>query len=494
MSSFGLSESDLSFVQSKISNQISYLESQTFVTSTGQEKSLRDVSYGANVSYRYYPRILNKVNTFTSVNLARDYVPVFLTSTLDGFFRDFLVGDFSRFDDDVRAKYLDHIPNNDRFGYHLDSIDNKVSMTIKDLYKIHSFQFYNFLRSYTLQKIRKLGYDYSYIRVTEPHQDGVPHFHILLFIPPQFVHAVYLEFHKFFPAPQNSKPVTYLNSNRKGALVAGDDYETLGFQTQIRNASGYILKYILKSFRNLIEDKEIDYLQAWYILNRIPRLTSSHTLVAQDIYHNVSVLDDDWNYLTLIKLTSTFISDRDNNYFKFVDMYGRTIIGDSGYYCIYSSTGKLLSSYGTKKFSIPVYRLRDFTFSTVKPVTFSILARYRIYKSPLKYIYTKSILDSNFYEYSYDIHFDDNTSCSSDFTSFSFAHDIVDLVSNLVSTPIVKLSDLQLWEHYYNFDFDKFALPRFAFVHNEMISRGMLFSYPLSPNDINTDFEVFYES
>ncbi len=37
----------------------------------------------------------------------------------------------------------------------------------------------------------------------------------------------------------------------------------MGFQTNIRSAKGYILKYVSKTFIDLKEKKEIDFLQAW---------------------------------------------------------------------------------------------------------------------------------------------------------------------------------------------------------------------------------------
>ena len=120
--SYGLTSEDLKTVQKKIKNQEKYLKSNTFVTSSGQSKTLAEVSFGANTSTRYYSRILNKVNTFVSLNLGRDYKAVFLTVTLDGFFRDFLKGNFTRWTDETKEAYKKHIPNNDRHGHYLDCV------------------------------------------------------------------------------------------------------------------------------------------------------------------------------------------------------------------------------------------------------------------------------------------------------------------------------------------------------------------------------------
>ncbi len=259
---YGLTHLDLLNVRKKMQYQRDYLENNKFVSSSGVNKSLLDVSYSANLSKRYYPRILNKVDTFVSWGLNQNLVPIFLTVTLDGFFRDLVKGDYSRFTKEKREEYLKHIPNNNRSGFYLDYMDKKNKLTHRDLYKILGHQLHRFNKSKTFQNIRKLGSDYSMIRVTEPHKDGVPHFHILMYVPETHILRIYNEFLKCFPAPQNHKKLTYnkkYKGSRDGVEIGQGIYETNGFQTKVRSAAGYILKYILKSFTNLIEEKEVDY-------------------------------------------------------------------------------------------------------------------------------------------------------------------------------------------------------------------------------------------
>lgn len=480
MHNYNLTHDDLISVRQKIKNQEKYLEENSFTTATGQVKTLADVSFGANLSKRYFPRILNKVDTFVSLNLNRDYVPVFLTVTLDGFFRDTMRGDYSRYTDKVKKKYEEHIPNNDRFGYYRDMMDKKEPLTPKDLYKILSHQLHRFIRSYTLQKIRKEGLDYSFIRVTEPHKDGVPHFHILMYLPAPYISDVCKEFHKFFPAPRNSKRITKRDGGRVANKI-GEHYETLGFQTEIRSPVGYILKYILKSFRNLMEEKEIDYLQAWYVHNKIPRIITTHTLVPQDIYQSTSMLDPDWYYLTNIKLIGNFDNQRDISYFRFDDGYGRHIIGDNGLYRIFNN-GRLVKQYGSKDYKrLPKYRLRAMTFSSSKPTTFDLLHRYEIF-IPIKK-----------YKYYIPKKFDDGTYYFFGSTEDIFMTFLPDLPYHeptpQYEKPVIQLSDLALFDLYNHFDFDKYHPKRFGMVQNEMINRGLLHMPIQSLNDFNFDFD-----
>ncbi len=466
---YGLTDQDLDYAQEKVLKQKNYLESNSFFTSTGQELSLLDVSYSANHSSRYYARVLNKVDTFVSYNLSLDYVPLFLTCTLDGFFRDFLKGDYSRFTDDKRDFYQQHIPNNTQNGLILDAINNKETLTNKDLYKILSHQWNRFTQSYALRKIKKDELTYSYMKVTEPHQNGTPHFHVLMYIPREYLSSVYDHFHKCFPAPQNQAPLTQLRNNRQSDQVIPTKQETQGFQTSINTSAGYILKYILKSFVDVSKGLDVDYLQAWYIINKIPRINTSQTLIPQDIYHSLSILESDWYYLTDIKYNGYYFRDIDKHYFKLVDTFtNRVLIGDSGSFFIYNN-GRLVATYGTKKYHLPKLRLKSFKFTITKPHQFYLLYRYTIYKG-INYSYKR----------------DESTTVYEDDTQVCIE------VSDYTNPSVKKLSVFSLMELYMNFDFDKMIPEKFCTVRNEMIDRGLLYEPLGEYSDYNTDFDKDY--
>ncbi len=438
MIKYSLTQDDLQAVKQKIDKQRWYLENETFVTPNGQVKTLLDVSFSANHSERYFSRILNKVNTFVSYNLSRDYVPVFMTVTLDGYFRDFLKCDFSRMKlDDYKS-----IPNNERFGFLLDKIASKVPFDIKDLYAVLSHQFHRFLRSYTLQNIRKAGYDYSYIRVTEPHKDGVPHFHILFFCREEDMTKIRLEFEKFFPAPQNHKKI--------------DDFQTNGFQTAIHTASGYILKYILKTFRNVIENNDPDFLDAWYIHYRIPRLITSHTLVGQELYSKVAILDDDWYYLSSIDMFKDTLKD-----FTIFTDDNRKIIVNYKHVQIYNC-GKLVREYGVS----PVIKKEIFLIN--KKVVFTI-------QKPVNFIILKI----------FDIRFPKLVHIKKPKYKIEFIY-----LDKFKHKSIKRMSVQTLFEHYVHFDFDKFVPERYGAVKKELIDRGVLPYEEIVISDYNSDFEI----
>lgn len=334
---YGIKNSDLKFIQKKHEFQRNYLTDKFFTTSSGQVKTLLDVSFSANHSKRYYNEIINKINTINEIIASDlvDYSSIFITVTLDGFFRDFLKGNFKRYKEN---KYKKFIPNNDRFGHLRDKIENCERFTIKDLYNVLNFQINRFQKSSKYMSIKKQGFKPHYIRVAEPHKkDGVPHIHMMLYIPTQFKEVLLQTFKDYFPAPQNLKP-----------LAGTTDGQLNGFQWDIKSAPAYILKYLFKSFLDVESGNEIDELQAWYIKHRILRCITSHSVVPAWVYRKVYPLEQDWHYLTDIKNNSIFESSREDDYFMFQDEYNRVLKYDKGVYQLFNQD-RLIKQFGTRK-------------------------------------------------------------------------------------------------------------------------------------------------
>lgn len=237
----------------------------------------------------------------------------------------------------------------------------------------------------------------------------------------------------------------------------------------------------MKSFTNLIEDKEIDYLQAWYVHNRIPRLITTHTLVSQDVYHKIAPLEKDWYYLSNIKIDGGYFRDKDNDYFVISDGLGRKIIGDNGIYMI-SNKGRIVASYGSKRLiPLPMVRLRSMIFQIDKPNNHDFLKQYRFYIPPIKYSYyiKKSFSEDNscfWIGTPDDVHFIFDVDLSFD-----------DFVLPKLKS-VSKMSDYSLLQAYLNFDFDENVPQRYAVIHNELVDRCLLEVQKVNPNDYNMSF------
>ncbi len=334
---YGITTKDLEVIQKKHEIQRAYLKDKFFIGSTGQYKSLLDVSFSANHSKRYYSEIINKINTMNEIVASEliEYSNIFITATLDGFFRDFLKGDFSRYNEDKHKKL---IPNNDRFGHLKDKIASKEKFTIKDLYNILNYQMYRFQSSQKYRKIKKAGYKAHYIRVAEPHKkDGVPHIHMMLYVPVEFKNDLLKAYREYFPAPQNIKK---LKNCKLGQLN--------GFQWDIKSAPAYILKYLFKSFLNVENESELDELQTWYIKHRILRVVTSHSLVPAWVYRKTAIIEKDWHYLTDIIKTGIASWNQENDYFMFQDEQDRVLRYHNGTYEVFNKN-RLIKSFGKKK-------------------------------------------------------------------------------------------------------------------------------------------------
>ena len=446
---YGLKDRDLKEIQKKHEVQRDYLDNNTFTTSTGQVKSLLDVSFSANHSKRYYSEIINKINTLNDIIAVEEieYQSIFITITLDGYFRDFLKGNFDRFlNRSYSLKELKSIiPNNERFGYLINKIHNKEIFTIKDLYNVLNFQLYRFQSSQAYRRIKKNNHKAHYIRVCEPHKkDGVPHLHLMLYVPKQYLQTLKKAYSIYFPAPQNSKPLNTLI----------DDGQLKGFQWEIESAPAYILKYIFKSFLNVQNQDELDYLQAWYIKHRILRVVTSHSIVPAWVYRKISVLDKDWHYLTDIKNNAVCEWSKEDDYILFEDEYKRTLEYNKGVYKLYYKD-TILKEFGTRKEDTPV---------TIKP-TINLKYKKKI-KEP------KILIDGK-----------------------TFVLKDGNLEQIFIQKPIIYTSSFNLYKDYIsmeNKDIDSIDLNHYALVKNELIKRNQISGeiLPISDYKINFDFGV----
>ena len=129
-----------------------------------------------------------------------------------------------------------------------------------------------FLRLSILRKLKKqTGESMVYLRVYEPHKSAVPHLHAMLFIPQNFIIPLKKKFKQYFSNFGISKQAT--------------DFR----YTWHNNAGGavaYIIKYINKTFKNAKEGFMSD--EAYYFVkHRIIRFLTSRTLVPLSVYRKI---------------------------------------------------------------------------------------------------------------------------------------------------------------------------------------------------------------
>lgn len=315
---FGVSKNDLKLSNLKLQNQKEWLKNQIYKINkeTGEVKTLLDVSMSANLSPKYYAELNNRVNTIADFAFNKGLKSSFLTITLNGCFRDALKGDFSRFTPKDRSLLSDD------FKYKM--MFNPYSIGIKDLIDLLNYQWNIFIkRIHTKFK----GIEKYYIRAFEPHKnDGVPHIHALISYPKYAHEFIYKTFKDVFYAPQNLK-VNYLS---KEQIKNG---EINGFQWTLSNPTGYVLKYINKSFINFDKNDKLDPNSAWYIKYKVRKFISSRHQIPLWIYRKINFFFSDFYNLCTLKDNPDWVCEwsYDKQYFRLSNIQTtETILYENG--------------------------------------------------------------------------------------------------------------------------------------------------------------------
>ncbi len=238
---YGLTQLDFKEVQQKLKNQRDFLE-YSYLYDKIQQKylPLKSIVISAYHSPdRYYAEIQNRVNTLVDEAERKGLEPLFMTLTLPG--------EFHRMKQSKSGRLVENPAYN--------------GLSPKDAVKVLTRMFARLRQDRALKELSKD--ERIYYRVNEPHQDGTPHTHILMYVPKDRVGRVVRAFKRLFDSKAND------------------------IQTDIKDAAAYVMKYINKTLplskNRYLSDKE-KYLNAWYSKHRIIRFHSSRTLAPLKLY------------------------------------------------------------------------------------------------------------------------------------------------------------------------------------------------------------------
>jgi hypothetical protein len=285
---YGLSSADLEAVNLKLKRQKQFLEFSFLYDRINQTKiPLTDILISANHSpQRYYSEIQNRVNTLTTIAKQRELKPLFMTLTLPSEYHKY--------------KTLQ------RQGINTKLIPNPKynGTTPKEAVKLLTKMFARLRQDRALKELSKD--ERIYFRVNEPHKDGTPHTHILIFVPASRVERVKKAFKRLFDERAND------------------------IQDDIENATSYVMKYINKTLplskQKKLTEKE-KYLNAWYSKNRVVRFNSSKTLAPLGIYR---LLHKRYSLFALTKLISEqhfkiYVTLDTNKVMEIIDEWGDVV-------------------------------------------------------------------------------------------------------------------------------------------------------------------------
>lgn len=238
---YGLSQYDLNNITQKLKDQKSFLDFSFIYDRINHTRiPLADLIISANHSpQRYYSEIQNRINTLQEIAEQRALKPLFMTLTLPS--------EYHR----CKTTKTGRLIENKKYN----------GTTPKEAVKALTKMFAKLRQDRSLKELSKE--QRIYFRVNEPHKDGTPHTHILLFVPIERIQKIKTAFKRLFDDRGND------------------------IQDDIKNSTAYIMKYINKTLplskqENLSEKDK--YLNAWYSKSRVVRFNSSKTLAPLAIY------------------------------------------------------------------------------------------------------------------------------------------------------------------------------------------------------------------
>jgi len=241
---YGITKEDITTLDEKLQFQKQFLSFGT-LDIDGCDRKLIEFIYSANINpKKYFAEVNNRVNTMMNITSSMGLAPVFVTIT-------------------APSKY-----------HKKDSKGNLLidpNTTAKALTQI----FNDFTNTSIFKKIRR-EYErgFHYIRTYEPHKSGVPHIHAMLFLPMKYIKPLEEKFNEYFT-----------NKQRWGNNIKSLKY-IYKFEGNFKGAVSYIMKYILKTFKNA-DDETIQYSSYWFLKHRVRRFLSSRTLIPLSIYRKI---------------------------------------------------------------------------------------------------------------------------------------------------------------------------------------------------------------
>jgi hypothetical protein len=258
-SHYGLSLADFAQVKEKLKFQKTFL-TYSFLKDRLNQKyiPLSELIISANhAPERYYAEIQNRVNTLETIAKERNLKPLFMTLTLPS--------EYHKHKITKSGKLVKNLKYN--------------GVNPRESVKLLTKMFAKLRQDRSLKELKKE--ERIYFRVNEPHKDGTPHTHILMFIPSDRIEKVKTAYKRLFDTKANDIQV-----------VTND----------IKNSVAYVMKYVNKvlplSQKKNLSIKE-EYLNAWYSKHRIVRFNASKTLAPLEMYR---LLHKQFSMFALTKL------------------------------------------------------------------------------------------------------------------------------------------------------------------------------------------------
>ena len=332
---YGISETDKIFLKTKLENQKKFLDSNFFMVN-GEYVPYSNFYFSSwHNSNRYIAELNNRVASLNDYAQSQGLCPIFAVFTLPSEYH--------------KQKLITLKNGRKKLVYNKKFIDDEDHSVSAGASKLQALvrSIMNSLHFRSLSQNQR-----CYITTKEPHLDGTCHLNLLVFVPKE-------NLDKCVSAIKDR----FLDTHSR-------------VETDIKNATSYVMKYIFKTLDDLRQNPDLDNLtdiSYWYLKHKIRRFTMSQTFVSLEIYRKLN------GSIDLISLTKnynkglvTVVVDPDTRkplriFDEFGDLWQKTrIIKDSNTIKRYGDASDEIKSFGNSLKQRQILKICDELFKTEK--------------------------------------------------------------------------------------------------------------------------------
>ena len=259
---YGITETDKIFLKAKLENQKKFLDSNFFMIN-GEYVPYSNFYFSSwHNSNRYIAELNNRVASLNDYAQSQGLCPIFAVFTLPSEYH--------------KQKLITLKSGKKKLVYNKKFIDDEDHSVSAGASKLQALvrSIMNSLHFRSLSQNQR-----CYITTKEPHLDGTCHLNFLVFVPKENLDNC-------------------VSAIKDRFLDAHSRVET-----DIKNATSYVMKYIFKTLDDLRQNPELDNLtdiSYWYLKHKIRRFTMSQTFVSLEIYRKLN------GSIDLISLTKNY--------------------------------------------------------------------------------------------------------------------------------------------------------------------------------------------
>ena len=338
---YGITETDKIFLKTKLENQKNFLDSNFFMIN-GEYVPYSNFYFSSwHNSNRYIAELNNRVASLNDYALSQGLCPIFAVFTLPSEYH--------------KQKLITLKSGKKKLVYNKKYIDDEDHSVSAGASKLQSLvrSIMNSLHFRSLSQNQR-----CYITTKEPHLDGTCHLNFLVFVPKE-------NLDKCVSAIKDR----FLDTHSR-------------VETDIKNATSYVMKYIFKTLDDLRQNPDLDNLtdiSYWYLKHKIRRFTMSQTFVSLEIYRKLN------GSIDLISLTKNYnkglvtvvVDPNTRKPLKIFDEFGELwqktrIIKDSNTIKRYEDASDEIKSFGNSLKQRQILKLCDEFFKSYdkpKPVS-----------------------------------------------------------------------------------------------------------------------------